>query len=198
VPPDTFFVLPAAAQFYPLEALGRFQAHHAPDAPQPARAKWNDASLDAMRQCVDPEADAVVHGIYERGSLDAVNALLGTIFRSDDPVPQALPDEVRSYLGREDALPEWADPAQIAVAQKLFERAGWQIAAGLFCSSLPQAYAAASGAHVIMQTQGMTRHVRRRVFETAQFLFDTMDHGGLARGGRGVRSAQKVRLMHAA
>lgn len=51
VPPDTFFELPAAAQFYPLEALGRFQAHRAPDAPQPARAKWNDASLDAMLHC---------------------------------------------------------------------------------------------------------------------------------------------------
>ncbi|HKU40765.1 MAG TPA: oxygenase MpaB family protein, partial [Polyangiales bacterium] len=196
VPPDTFYVLPAAAQFYPLEALGRFQAHHAPDAPKHAEAKWNDAYLDQMRQVGDAEADQVVRAVYEAGSLDAVNALLGAIFRSDDLVPHALPQAVRSYLER-DALPSWADPAQISLAHALFERAGWQIAAGLFCSSLPQAYAAASGAHVIAQTQALTRHVKQRIFETAQFLFDTMDHGGLERTGRGVRSAQKVRLMHA-
>jgi hypothetical protein len=69
---------------------------------------------------------------------------------------------------------------------------------GLFCSSLPQAYAAARGAHVIIQTQGMTRHVKQRIFETAQFLFDAMDVGALEPTGRGVRTIQKMRLMHAA
>jgi hypothetical protein len=68
----------------------------------------------------------------------------------------------------------------------------------LFCSSLPQAYAARDGAIVLAQTQAMTRQVRRRIFETAQFLFDVMTPGALSDGGRGVRAAQKVRLMHAA
>jgi hypothetical protein len=87
---------------------------------------------------------------------------------------------------------------KLKVAQRLFTRAGWEIAAGLFCSSLPQAYAAAKGARVIDETQAMTRHVRQRIFETAQFLFDAVDEGALEPGGRGVRTIQKVRLMHAA
>jgi hypothetical protein len=44
----------------------------------------------------------------------------------------------------------------------------------------------------------MTRHVKQRIFETAQFLFDTMDTGALEPTGRGVRTIQKMRLMHAA
>src|SRR5262249_45188084 len=102
------------------------------------------------------------------------------------------------YFKRTAALPAFADPARIARAQDLFTRYGWQVAVGLFCSSLPQAYAAKKGAKVLGYTQALSRHVRQRIFETAQFIFDAMDPGGLAKDGRGVRAAQKVRLMHAA
>ncbi|MEY4576857.1 MAG: hypothetical protein RL701_1560, partial [Pseudomonadota bacterium] len=196
IPPDTFYVLPAAARFYPQEALGKYLAWKNTPVPPPA-VRWSDALLDRMRQQMDPEADFVVRAVYDRGSVAEVNAMLSQMFRSDAPIPEGLPVEVRTYLEREATLPAWADRQQIALAEGLFTRAGWQIAAALFCSSLPQAYAAAHGAHVIAQTQGMTRNVRQRVFETAQFLFDTMDEGALHRGGRGLLATQKVRLMHA-
>jgi uncharacterized protein (DUF2236 family) len=38
----------------------------------------------------------------------------------------------------------------------------------------------------------------RRIVETTQMIVDVMAPGGLAPGGRGIRSVQKVRLMHAA
>jgi hypothetical protein len=44
----------------------------------------------------------------------------------------------------------------------------------------------------------LTENVHRRIFETAQFILDAMSPGGLSAKGRGIRSAQKVRLMHAA
>jgi F0F1-type ATP synthase membrane subunit c/vacuolar-type H+-ATPase subunit K len=189
-------VLPAAARFYPQEALGKYVAWKKTPVSPPA-VRWSDELLDTMRQQMDPEADFVVRAVYDRGSVAEVNSMLGQMFRSDAPIPAGLPVEVRTYLEREASLPAWADMHQIALAEALFTRAGWQIAAALFCSSLPQAYAAAHGAHVIAQTQGMTRNVRQRVFETAQFLFDTMDEGALRKGGRGVVTVQKVRLMHA-
>ena len=40
--------------------------------------------------------------------------------------------------------------------------------------------------------------MHRRIFETAQFVLDVMAEGGIGINGRGVRSAQKVRLIHAA
>lgn len=198
VPPDTFYVYPEAARFYPTEALGKYLQHrqHPSSAGDP-RVRWSNEKLDAFRQVKDPLADDVIAAIFKRGQADAVNALMGSIFRTTEPIPPQLPPEAKAYFENV-GLPSWMDEKQVKLAQGLFTRAGWQIATGLFCSSLPQAYAAAKGARVIASTQGMTKHVKQRVFETAQFLFDVMDEGALDPNGRGVRTAQKVRLMHAA
>lgn len=197
IPPDTFYVYPYAARFYPAEALARYLTHkrHPSTAGTP-RARWSNALLDAHRLMMDPVADEVIQKIFARGDRRAVNKLMSDIFRTDQPIPSEMPDEAEAYF-KNTALPEWADPKQIQLAEQLFTRTGWQLAMGLFCSSLPQAYACARGAHVIAQTQGLTKHVKQRIFETAQFLFDVMDEGALQPSGRGVRTIQKVRLMHA-
>jgi squalene cyclase len=196
VPPDTFYVYPEAARFYPTEALGKYLAHlrHKSTAGDD-RVRWNDALLDGMRHVVDPPADDVIKAIFAGGQVDAVNSLMRNIFRTDQAIPPSLPDEAEAYF-KDTALPPWADQRLIRIAEQLFTRTGWQVAMGLFCSSLPQAYAAAHGAHVIVQTQGMTKHVKQRIFETGQFLFDVMDEGALSPGGRGILTAKKVRLMH--
>ncbi len=197
VPPDTFYFYPEATKFYPAEALARYLAFREhPPVPSPAR--WSNAELDAARQRTDLLADKVVSAIFAEGDLAAVNAMLGAMFKSDDPIPAGLPPQAHAYFEQTGVLPEWADAKQIRIAQDLFARAGWEVAISLFCSSLPQAYAAAHGAQVLTQTGGMTKHVRQRIFETAQFVFDVLDEGGLEPNGRGMRSAQKIRLMHAA
>jgi hypothetical protein len=71
------------------------------------------------------------------------------------------------------------------------------VALGLFCSSLPQGYAAAPCARVLGQTLAMRQRGRQRIFEVAQFLFDVLEEGGLSPTGPGIRAVQKVRLMHA-
>ncbi|MBK7857342.1 MAG: DUF2236 domain-containing protein [Archangiaceae bacterium] len=196
VPPDTFYVYPEAARFYPTEALGKYLEYLGhPIAPAPER--WSDAALDAARHRTDPTADAVVNEIIGSGEVSKVDTLMGMMFRSDEPIPPGLPARAKKYFQDTAALPAFADPAKLKTAQRLFTRAGWQIAAGLFCSSLPQAYAAAKGARVIDATQALTRHTDQRVFETAQFLFDAIDEGALEPDGRGLRTIQKVRLMHA-
>ena len=40
-------------------------------------------------------------------------------------------------------------------------------------------------------------HYRRRAAETLRFILDVMEPGALEPGGKGIRSAQKVRLLHA-
>ncbi|MFT3713227.1 MAG: oxygenase MpaB family protein [Archangium sp.] len=198
VPPDTFYVYPEAARFYPTEALGKYLAvqKHTSTAGDD-RVRWNDKLMNEARTQGDPVADDVIKAVFARGQIDAVNKLMGSIFRTTQPVPPELPDEAEAYF-KDTALPSWVDPAQLKLSEGLFTRTGWQIAMGLFCSSLPQAYAAAKGAKVITQTQGMTGHQKQRIFETGQFLFDVMDLGALSPGGRGILSAKKVRLMHAA
>ncbi len=197
MPPDTFYVYPEAARFYPTEALGKYLAwKQRPSTAVTPRTRWSDAQLDAARLRMDPVADQVIADIVAKHSVAEVNTLMFNIFKTDDPVPPGLPEAAKAYFGNT-ALPSWADPKQLETAQKLFTRAGWQVATCLFCSSLPQAYAAAKGARVITSTQAMTRHTKQRIFETAQFLFDTVSEGAFGPNGRGARTVQKVRLMHA-
>ncbi len=199
LPPDGFYVYDGAARHMPVEALGRYARRHVPElvrAPE-AWGRWTTAILGPARSAMDPVADRIVDEIHGTGELIAVNAMLRSIFENDDPIPAGMPAHAAHYFEETAALPPWADPARIRRAQALFEDHGAQLTFGLFCSSLPQAYAAANGALVLRHTGAMTGRVRQRIFETAQFLFDVLDLGGLDPGGRGIRSAQRVRLMHA-
>jgi hypothetical protein len=169
-----------------------------PDLPaRLSSGAWNPEFLSAMRQEADPLADQVVREIFDDGNQAAVDDVFAKIVRSDDPIPAGLPPKALAYFERTSALPPWADLDKIALAQRLFTRAGWTTATALFCSALPQAYAARNGARVLLGTSGMTMHIERRIFETAQFIFDVLDEGAFGPAGRGVRAAQKVRLLHA-
>ena len=101
-------------------------------------SRWTDALLDPMRELGDPLADGPVAAVLERGGVDAVNAMMQTLVRVDQPVPEALPDEIRDYLVETLPLPEWADMGKIKRGQ-LFETWGLEIACCLFCASLPSA-----------------------------------------------------------
>jgi hypothetical protein len=80
----------------------------------------------------------------------------------------------------------------------VFALYGLQIGSALFCASLPEGYAAPAIARTLWATARLTDEPRRRVAETAQFLVDTMEHGGLERGRPGYEAVRRVRLMHAA
>lgn len=159
---------------------------------------WPPAALDALRLVCDPEADAVIGETYRHGSVTAVNDLLNAMVRNDQPAPAQLPPAARAYFQETAALPDWADPALIAGGERVFMRNGVLALAGLLCASLPECYAMRNGVHVLALTQQLSQHTVRRVYETAQMVLDVTSVGGLAPNGRGVRSAQKVRLMHAA
>lgn len=194
--PNMFYYYPEAPRFYALEALGKYLSQFEPQpTPEP---RYPDGLLDEARTHADAEADAVVAQIFAEGQIDSVNALLAAFFRNDDRIPAGLPPLARAYFDKYDKLPEWADADQLARAQQLFVKYGWEIAMALFCSSLPQAYAAKKGAHVLMQTHGMSdTRLTQRIFETAQFIFDVMDPHAYGEAGRGIPAALKVRLLHA-
>ncbi len=159
--------------------------------------KWTNAKLDAMRLVGDPLADGVIAALSDAEE-DAASCLFGKIMRTDDPVPAALPDVAERYFLDTVALPPWAEPRRIEQGEQVFSKYGMELTASLFCAALPQCYAAKKGVFVLTATGRMRGHgLERRVMETAQFLVDVVDEGGLAANGRGIRSAQKVRLMHA-
>jgi hypothetical protein len=160
--------------------------------------QWTDVFLDQARLLGDPPADEVLRAVVSSGSLSAVNGLLRTLIRNDQPPPGDLPAAVAEYLVSSAALPAWADPDRILAGQQVFVRHGPLCLAALSCASLPACYAQRQIARVLGVTQKLVEHQQRRILETSQFLIDVMQPGGLSPTGRGVRTAQKVRLMHAA
>jgi hypothetical protein len=88
---------------------------------------------------------------------------------------------------------------KIKRGQQLYETWGVLITLCLFCASLPASYAAADGVKVLYLTARLDTDARRRVMETGQFLIDVLTVGGLDdEHGKGRRTIQRVRLMHAA
>ena len=163
-----------------------------------ARRRWTDTFLDEMREVGDPPADAVVEAIFDDGEVEAVNRLMKTLVRNDGMPSKKLPVVVSDYLASTDDLPSWADPERIARGGRFFEVHGPVCVMALACASLPQCYASRRGVQVLSMTERLESNPVRRVGETAQLVLDAMAHGGLEGRGKGIRDAQKVRLMHAA
>lgn len=164
----------------------------------------DDAFLDVCRSDGDPEGDSLVQLVFdaieraESGDGTPPARRLMRQLLEHDALPAALlPAPLRAFL--EAPLPRARPaPAVVRRGEALFAEHGPEILASLACYSLPAAYAANRGVRVLAQTGYLESHPTRRLVETTQLVVDVMRPGGLDPGGRGVRSARKVRLMHAA
>ena len=156
----------------------------------------NDAILDAARLRGDALADATVAEVFKAGDTAAVAKLLSQLMR-DDQQPGNLPAPVLDYLSASAAVLARA-PGVGSGGERVFSEHGPEIMMLLCCYSLPSSYAAKKGVQVLHRTAYLAKRPNRRLFETAQFIVDVLSPGGLGPGGKGVRTAQKVRLMHAA
>ena len=155
-----------------------------------------DAILDSARMRGDALADDTVATIFRAGDTSAVARLLSTLMR-DDTAPPDLAAPVRDYLATT-SVSAARSAESAAAGERIFAEYGPEIMMLLCCYSLPSSYAAKKGVQVLHRTAYLAKRPNRRLFETAQFIVDVMSPGGLGRDGKGVRTAQKVRLMHAA
>jgi hypothetical protein len=162
-----------------------------------ASVRWSDAILDRMRQVGDPPADAAIEATFAAGQQEAAQTFMAARLTNAAPVPSSLPPHLREFLEKNevDALP---DSTGIARAQDLFVDHGPEILATLGCYSLPSAYAARKGVQVLHRTAYLANRPNRRLFRTMQMVVDVMEPGGLGPHGYGIRTVQKVRLIHAA
>lgn len=153
--------------------------------------------LDSMRLRGDDLADETIRSLVENNQIDAVNAVMAGIVRNEDAPPASLPEPVQEFLRRSLIVPSAAEDEKIRAGQEVFARFGPEVLMVLGLYSIPAAYAA-RGVEVLHQTTFFEKRTMRRIWETTQFVVDVMTPGGHAAGGCGLRSAQKVRLMHAA
>ncbi len=162
--------------------------------------------LKKYRQVQDPLADDLVKKIIEENGIDAVNHLLSTLTRNYEIKANmfrgTIGEQVEDYLDQTRPMPSWADPVKIQTAQKIFGVYGGFIAMILNFRSLPMTYSCANGAKVLYETGLLAAKdgqpdLIRRLMETAQFVIYVMEPQGLTPLGKGILTAQKVRLIHA-
>lgn len=167
--------------------------------------RWNDEFLNRMRQTGDAEADQLLNNLVAKGAnAEASRQLFRSLITNRDPVPADAPAEVKAYFDATQAMPPWADHDLIRKGTALFNLHGSMFVLALFCKALPECYAGANGAQVLYSSGRLTQKpgqmdaFQRRIAETAQFTIDVMAEGGLTRAdGQGIRTVQKIRLIHA-
>lgn len=159
--------------------------------------KWTNELLDSMRARGDPPADELIGAVIQSEGLEVFDQVMQHLVNNRDVIPESLPPMVHDFFEQTATLPDWADQEKIVRGEQVFNLYGPEMIMMLFFVALPYAYATKKGSHVLAITGELTRHVHRRIFRTAQFIMDVMQAGGLGPQGRGIRSAQKVRLLHA-
>ncbi|KAA3634021.1 MAG: DUF2236 domain-containing protein [Bacteroidetes bacterium] len=177
-----------------------------PKAKEASNAKvrdWSESILEEHRKFTDPIADDIVKFIFDNKEEKEMEHIFRMIVRNDGKLPDDLPPKVKEYFEKTEHLPDWADWDLIKFGQENYIRHGLPIAMLLFYKSLPECYTGAKGAQVLLSTTRLNDHSKnlevfsRRMSETGLFIFDAMMPGGLNPGGKGIRTAQKVRLIHA-
>ncbi|SDI07576.1 hypothetical protein SAMN05192558_101739 [Actinokineospora alba] len=153
--------------------------------------------LDALRLEGDPLADAVIADLVATGQVDEVNAVLAEFRGNDTPIPENLPESVRSYLTATDDPPAWADLDRVARAYEFFADDGVHVASVLSFGAMVNCYAQPRPSRVLDLTHRLNQP-HRRLSETSQFVVNLMAPNPFGSGGAFVPTIQKTRLIHAA
>ncbi len=111
-------------------------------------------------------------------------------------LPAVFTPTLQQFFQETAALPLWADQRKMRAAMRFFQQYSRQIMGLLGSYSLPWCYAAADGAKVLYFSERMHANTYQRLQETGKFLFDVLDPKAFATNGYGIRSIQKVRLIH--
>lgn len=165
---------------------------------------WTKEEFNRFRLLTDPIADQTIKEIIEVDGKQAINSLFAHLRANDDISHVHFPEPVARYFDQTKVLPASFDPEKALLGEQVFTRFGPQISLCLLCKSLPEAYACAKGAKVLYATgrlreqNGSLSVFTKRLMETAQFVMNVCSPGGLSEKGRGIITAQKVRLIHAA
>jgi hypothetical protein len=164
----------------------------------PVEGPWTDAELDRWRTVGDEPADAAVAAYFASLGTASPGALMHSLVEHLDVPPEDRVPAIADFLAAAGPLPDWADPARLAAGQAVFGNLIVHQFTALYLASLPSAYAAARGVHVIWLTARLQDDPERRLNETAQFLMDVTAPGSFAARGVAVDRILHVRLMHAA
>lgn len=160
---------------------------------------WNTLNLEDFRQIMDPPADEAVKSLYQSVRFKTDRNELRAMAQNDSFVPADLPEDLRCFVENE-LMTRYTDEdiSKFQLTREVWKENGVQFIFILFFRGLPYTYMAEKPANVLRLTKLLEDQPMRRIFETAQFVFDIMDQDWWDPTHRGILTALKVRIMHAA
>jgi len=160
---------------------------------------WKGIDLEALRQVMDQPADDAVSEIFKSKSMDHLRSVLKEMARNDSFVTKEFPAILHDFVQSELKFQFTSeDIGLFNQAHEIWKEHGMNFVFILFFRALPYTYMAEKPANVLTTTKLLESHTERRIFETAQFVFDVMDKNWWEPDKRGILTAMKVRIMHAA
>jgi hypothetical protein len=165
--------------------------------------QYNPTDLTQYRMIADAPADEVIRRVLAEDATVKLNELLRSLSNNNSFETVALPTPMREFVAQASAMPEWYDATKAALGEKLFTKYGMEICVILLCKSLPECYLCWRGAVVLYETGRLTEQrgdlsrLTKRIAETLQFVINVMAEGGTNPEGKGIVTAQKIRLIHA-
>ncbi|MFD5178168.1 oxygenase MpaB family protein [Nocardia sp. NPDC058379] len=145
----------------------------------------------------DPEADALVPGLIERGDVPRVNELLRTWKTNGQPLPAGLPADLRDFMEDARRLPPWTDPGKLDAAIQFNKKRGlylgvlYGFASGMMSTVIPKE------AKAVYYSKG-GHDLKDRITKTAKLGYDIGTANSYAPDGEMIVTCVKTRLVHAA
>ena len=145
----------------------------------------------------DPEADPVLAEVLDHTDVPAINRLLATWVRNDQPIPDGLPKNLRDFMEYARQLPSWTDQNTLASAFEFTKKRGtylgvlYAFASGMMSTVIPHE------ARAVYYSRGGS-HMKERIAKTAKFGYDIGTVNAYGPGGEMVVTCVKTRIIHAA
>ncbi|WP_336082057.1 oxygenase MpaB family protein [Nocardia sp. SSK8] len=145
----------------------------------------------------DPEADALVADLIDRGEVPAVNELLRTWRTNGQPLPAGLPTDLRDFMEYARRLPQWTDPGKLDAAIQFNKKRGlylgvlYGFASGMMSTVIPKE------AKAVYYSKG-GHDLKDRITKTAKLGYDIGNANAYAADGEMIVTCVKTRLVHAA
>lgn len=160
---------------------------------------WNGIDLESLRQVMDKPADDAVLSVFQSNSMEHLRTVLTDLAKNDSMVSNQLPKPMQEFVDRELDFPFTTNDIELfRQTHEIWKEKGIKFIFILFFRALPYTYMAEKPANVLKMTKLLVEQPERRIFETAQFVFDVMDENWWEPEKRGILTALKVRIMHAA
>lgn len=165
----------------------------------------NPEQLNGLRLKGDPLADETIARLFKDNKKELLNDFLTQLNQNEDISKISTDPIIQNYIEKSSQLPFEIDWNKVSKCEEFFGIYGPEVSMFLLLKSLPETYSCKKGVQVLYATRrfmknrdGSLDNFTRRLMETSQFVVNVLEKDGLRASGKGIVSAQKVRLMHAA